>query len=220
VTGIAAADSPGTRDDPVVAAFDLDGTITTRDTLLPFLSQVCGRPALARELVAHGRSLARMGVGLVPRDDVKDRFLLRLLAGRPFDDLAIAGERYARRLVEGGRVRTAMRERIDLHRSMGHRTVVVSASPEVYVAPLAEILGLDSALATRLQVDDDGRLTGRLLGRNCRGPEKVRRLDAWLDGGGDLVVAYGDSAGDTELLVRADVGVRVRGRRLPPLAMG
>jgi phosphatidylglycerophosphatase C len=81
-------------------------------------------------------------------------------------------------------------------------------------------------LATRLGVSADQRFTGDLDGPNCRGPEKVRRLYAWLHerhaelGGrtGVDVTAYGDSTGDRELLLDADVPVFVgqnRPRWLP-----
>jgi phosphoserine phosphatase len=61
-------------------------------------------------------------------------------------------------------------------------------------------------------VGPDCRCTGDLEGGNCRGPEKARRLARWLDGSAAHVVAYGDSAGDRELLAAADVGVWVKGR--------
>ena len=87
--------------------------------------------------------------------------------------------------------------------------MIVSASFELYVEPLGSLLGVDGVLATRL-VTDAGRFTGDLDGPNCRGPEKVQRLHAWLDqhhGGRAAVelVAYGDSPGDRELLADADV---------------
>jgi phosphatidylglycerophosphatase C len=85
----------------------------------------------------------------------------------------------------------------------------VSASFEMYLRPLAGLLGAHDVLAARLEVGPDGRLTGRLDGDNCRGPEKVRRLHSWLDehaGGRSAVhvTAYGDSVGDLELLADAD----------------
>ena len=94
------------------------------------------------------------------------------------------------------------------HRDAGDRVVLVSASFEVYLRPLGELLGVDDVLATRLQLAD-GVATGALDGPNCRGPEKVRRLHDWIDreyGGRDRVrvVAYGDSKGDRELLADAD----------------
>jgi phosphatidylglycerophosphatase C len=83
----------------------------------------------------------------------------------------------------------------------------------LYVSPIGRRLGFDAVLATRLEVDTDGRLTGRLSGANCRGPEKVARLREWRSG--ELVVdfAYGDSAGDREMLALAEVPIKVSRRR-------
>jgi phosphatidylglycerophosphatase C len=204
---------------PVVAAFDLDGTLTRRDTLLPFLARLRGRHRLAAALGAHGWSLARMAAGREDRDALKDRFLLGLLRGLPAGEVAAAGATYADRLAVAGRFRPAVLDRFRAHGEAGHRVLVVSASPEVYVGPLARLLGAEDALATRLAAAADGRLTGLLDGANCRGDEKVRRLDAWLAeaGLGDArVVAYGDSASDAPLLARAHRGVLVRGARPLP----
>ena len=71
-----------------------------------------------------------------------------------------------------------------------------------------------NVIATRLERDPGGRLTGRLAGLNCRGPEKARRVREWLAGHdltGAELWAYGDSPGDAELLAAADHPVRVDG---------
>jgi phosphatidylglycerophosphatase C len=118
-------------------------------------------------------------------------------------------------------MRPEVLERLDAHQARGDRVVLVSASYEVYLLPLGRLLGVDGVLCTRLEVASDGRLSGRLDGPNCRGPEKVRRLEAWLaeHGLADAELwAYGDSAGDRELLARADHPALVEDRRpLPPL---
>ena len=93
--------------------------------------------------------------------------------------------------------------------SAGDTVVLVSASFEVYLRPLAELLGADDVLAVRLRGRPRRCFTGRLDGANCRGPEKVVRLHEWLDrhAGGRAAVhltAYGDSAGDREMLADAD----------------
>ena len=93
------------------------------------------------------------------------------------------------------------------HQADGDLTVFVSASFELYLRPLATLLGVDEVLGTRL-VTRDGRFDGTLEGRNCRGPEKVDRLHRLLAPAGGRqaydVTAYGDSAGDRELLADAD----------------
>ena len=93
--------------------------------------------------------------------------------------------------------------------------MLASASLEPYLLPFGDSLGVDGVVCTRLERGRDGLLTGRLEGPNCRGAEKARRLEAWLvdNGLADATLwAYGDSAGDDELLARADRPVR-SGRR-------
>lgn len=213
-----AADGAG----PTVAAFDFDGTLTRRDSLLPFLVFVCGAGATARALVAEAYRFARVLLGRESRDEAKEALLTRLLSGVDARPLRESGELFAGRLVNR-ELRPEMRRRLEWHRRAGHRVVIVSASPTIYLETVGRLLGVDAVLATELEVGPDGRLTGKLLGQNCRGEEKAIRLRAWLDtenhrtaGQGNpprQVWAYGDSPGDSEMLALADNAVWVGWRR-------
>ena len=209
--------SPDGRADGMVtvAAFDFDGTLVAGDSLMAFLRRACGTEATVRALTAQVRpvagSLARSGHP--DRDAAKARILAALLAGRELANLVPVAEAYAAHLVR--KVRPHMLARLARHRGAGHRTVIVSASPELYLGPVGRLLDVDTVLATRLEVGPDGRLTGALEGSNCRGPEKAARLRAWLDGTPTWLHAYGDSRGDTDLLAMADTPVWV-GRRPRP----
>lgn len=198
----------------VVAAFDFDGTITRGDTLLPFLRRLCGGGAVARALAAlpGGIIFSRR----FDREAAKVALLSRLLRGRALADVEAAAERYADDVVRSG-LRTPIVERLQWHRDRGDRVVVVSASPEIVVGAVVRRIGVETVLATRLEVGDDGRLTGRLVGLNVRGAEKVARLRAHIGDENVEVWAYGDSSGDRELLANAAVPVWVRRRDLPPL---
>ena len=84
----------------------------------------------------------------------------------------------------------------------------------------AHELGADGAIGTRLAVSEEGTLTGRYEGRNCRGEEKVRRLREWIDGRGESPTRTGCGPTATVavtcgMLAAADVGVNVG--RLGPL---
>lgn len=192
---------------PTVAAFDVDGTITTRDCVVPFMRRVTG----ARRIVPR---LALKAHETIPTVLRRDRDRLKALAasaafrGLREDDIRRRGRDFAKH-VHDHWLRTDTMERFREHTSAGDLVVLVSASFEVYLHPFAELLGADAVLATKLSAHD-GLLTGALDGPNCRGPEKVRRLHGWLDqhhGGRSSceVVAYGDSSGDRELLGDADV---------------
>lgn len=198
-----------------VAAFDLDGTLTQRDCVTPFL-RLAGRNrlwlALARRAPAVTAALARRD-----RDRLKE-LAATALHGWSATELDRLGRTYAESIVQDN-LRSDTPARLAWHRAQGDVTLIVSASFEPYVAPLGTILGVDDVLCSRLEVGADGSLTGRLDGPNCRGPEKARRLDAWLEGHGlsnAELWAYGDSRGDAELLGRATHPIWVRGVTLSP----
>jgi phosphatidylglycerophosphatase C len=203
-----------------IAAFDFDGTLTRRDTLVPFLVRACGARAVARAASKVGplavrARLGRLEAELHQRDAVKEALLGHLLAGRPASWLAEEGRRYAPTLP--ARFRPEMVRQVAWHRAEGHELVIVSAGLRAYLEPYAEAEGFDHVIAVGMEEGADGRLTGRLTGPNVRGPEKAVRLSEWLgDDRPEVLWAYGNSSGDTELLAMADVPVWVAGPEKPP----
>lgn len=200
---------------PVVAAFDVDGTLTTRDCVTPFLREVGGRRvplALARRAPATLGALIRRD-----RDRLKELACLGL-RGLPAAELRQAGEAFAAR-VGADWLRPDTVTRLERHLELGHTVVLASASFAAYLDPLGEALAVDAVVCTRLEVDDAGLLTGRLDGANCRGPEKARRVRSWLEAAGlreAELWAYGDSNGDRELLAVAHHPVWVTRTPLAP----
>lgn len=198
---------------PVVALFDVDGTLTTGDCVVPFLRLAAGRrfvTTLARRPVALARGLLRRD-----RDALK-ALGCSTLAGVDAAWLDDLGERFSDEMLRT-RLRPDVAARLRRHRELGHRIVLASASLEPYLRPFGKALGVDAVLCTRLEVDGSGRLTGRLAGANCRAAEKARRVSEWLSGAGldgAELWAYGDSAGDAEMLALADHPVRIGHSRL------
>jgi HAD superfamily hydrolase (TIGR01490 family) len=191
-------------DKPTIAAFDFDGTLTRRDTLLPFLLHTLGAAAVARHALLLSPTLAGYALGLIGNGVAKERVLVRCLAGMHKDELQQEAERFAV-FVLPGLLREDAVQRLAWHKEQGHRCVVISASLELYVRPWAERAGFNDVIATRLETRDDGHITGKLSGANCFGIEKTRRLEALLGArDGYNLYAYGDSRGDRELLSLAD----------------
>jgi phosphatidylglycerophosphatase C len=196
---------------PVWAAFDFDGTLTRRDSLLPFLRFALGPTRLLTCLAAESPALARYALGLMANDRAKEKLLTRCLGGDAAARIAECGRRFAReRLPRLLHVETMAL--MEAHRRAGHVCVLVSASPGYYLRPWAADAGFDQVICTELEVDAAGKLTGRLDGGNCYGEEKARRLKAILPANVELH-AYGDSPGDRPMLALAAHGW-YRGQRL------
>lgn len=199
-----------------VAAFDFDGTLSTRDCVVPFLETLAGRSRLVAGMAVRPLAIAD---ALLRRD--RDRFkavaLRAAFAGREAAAVQQLGRSFAE-TVHSGWLRSDTPQRLAWHQREGHKVVLVSASLGAYLHPLGELLGVDAVLCTEAVVGSDGRYTGEMLGQNCRGPEKVLRLRTWL---AEMKLddaelwAYGDSAGDRELLAAADHDLLVKNRQVP-----
>lgn len=198
-----------------VAAFDFDGTLTSEDTMMPFLPYAKGWPRVIMTAVASTPTALRntprsQAAGWTDwvRDGLKVATVGRLFQGMTVAELEELAQAYAEKIRD--LLRPEMLERVRWHRDEGHATVIVSASLAVYLRPIAEELAIDHVLGVELVADEQGVLTGGVDGGvNTRGPHKVTRLQSWLDarfGSGvePELWAYGDSPGDRELLALAD----------------
>jgi phosphatidylglycerophosphatase C len=192
---------------PVVAAFDLDGTLTEGGSVILWLRRLAGTSKTFRAAL---RLIVPLTIGAVRSsqwaDSAKERLFHALLAGRDVEQVARISREFALEHLEH-EGRELLIERLDWHRAQGHDVVIVSASPQIYVDVMAETLKADGALGTRLAVDPLGKLTGSYLGKNCRGTEKMRRLSEWIESrhypSEPVIYAYGNSRGDRRLLAGA-----------------
>ncbi len=185
-----------------LVAFDFDGTLTARDSFLAFLAWRSGR---ARYALGLSKLSVSSAAYLHHRDRgrLKAAMIREFLSGVPRHQLeeearTFAEER-ARRLLRPDAVDTWKR-----WRARGATLAIVTASPEIIVSPFARGIGADVLLGTELIFDESDCVTGELAGPNCRGPEKVRRLRAQFGEDVRLSAAYGDTAGDKEMLAIAD----------------
>jgi HAD superfamily hydrolase (TIGR01490 family) len=188
---------------PIVAVFDFDGTLTRRDSLLPFLWRVVAPVEFVWNAVVLLPTLLRYAFGMVDNGRAKERVLGRFLRGRSVDEIQAVAERFAVETIPSLLDPEAL-DRLHWHKQQGHTTGLVSASPELYLRPWADAEGVDLVIGTQLETQN-GCFTGRFTTPNCYGSEKTRRLE--VEGpplAENTVYAYGNSRGDRELLDRAD----------------
>ena len=189
-------------EDAGVVAFDFDGTLTTHDSYTAFLKWRAGPIRYALGLVKLAPA-ALAYLGHRNRGRIKAAATREFLAGvtreRLETDARAFAELMAPRMLRPDAVRTWRR-----WSQRNAKLVIVTASPEIIVAPFARGLGADMLIGTELSFDARDRVTGAFATPNCRGPEKVRRLQAVFGEEVRLRAAYGDTSGDTEMLAIAE----------------
>ena len=189
----------------IIAAFDFDGTITKHDTLISFLSFSAGKWASAKKLACLSPQMIGFLLNFVSRQEVKEAILKRFFKGMPYPQLQEMGEAFACSNNLSQLIYPEALKRLDWHRSQKHRCILISASIDTYLQPWCNLHGFNDLICSKLEVDQNDHVTGQLVGANCWGPEKERRLLELLGPRENFILyAYGDSQGDQELLSMAD----------------
>jgi phosphatidylglycerophosphatase C len=194
-----------------VALFDLDGTLTWRDTLLPYLlGFLARRPWRVVRLWAAPYSLYRYWLD---RDHgtLKSRMIRMIMGGAPRNVIEAWSEHFVARMQPARRFRPLGLAVLEAHRDAGDRLVLMSASPDLYVPKIGRLLGFERTVCTEIQWQGD-KLDGHLASPNRRGEEKARCLESLRQEYPGLpVIAYGNSSSDLEHMRAADRALLVNG---------
>ncbi len=191
---------------PALALFDLDGTLLPKDSDHAF------GEFLVQRGWASGDAFRR----------ANDRFYADYLEGRldmaAYVDFATAAWR-GRAPAEQQAVLEAFvdevvrpmllpaaTELVERHRDAGERLALVTATNEFVTRPIAALFGIPTLIATELERDAAGRVTGAIAGVPSFREGKIRRVEDWLAGLGTSLTAaprsffYSDSTNDLPLL--------------------
>ncbi|MGC1387771.1 MAG: HAD-IB family phosphatase [Steroidobacteraceae bacterium] len=197
---------------PRVALFDLDGTLTWRDTLMPFLGgYVLRHPARLMRLWRLAPALIEYAVRGRDRGRLKSRVIRAVMGGDRLAEIDAWAQSFVRTLGPRRAFLPAALAALAAHRAAGDHLVLLSASPDLYVPLIAQLLGFEQTLCTELVWQGD-RLDAALKTPNRRGEEKLRCLESLRSQYPGLpVVAYGNSRSDLAHLRRADRALLVNG---------
>jgi HAD superfamily hydrolase (TIGR01490 family) len=182
-----------------IYAFDFDGTLTTKDTLIEFIRYAKGSMALGLGFLRYAHLLVMMKLGLYPNYKAKQKVFAHFFKDTTLDDFNALCKAFA--ASSSHLLRPNAIEAINLAIKEGSEVVIVSASIDNWVQPFFPQV---KVLGTQIEVID-GKLTGRFLSKNCYGQEKVNRILSLYPNRQDYhLTAYGDSRGDKEMLAFAD----------------
>ena len=191
-----------------IAVFDLDGTLTTKDTLLEFIKFACGVPRFYLGFLLFCPILILMKLHLFPNWKAKQLFFSHFFKGWEYNDFKAKGQLFANEIEK--MENRKMLEKLNDHLNHSDVVYVISASIFEWVQPWCEKIGVSRVLATQIEVDANGIISGRFATKNCYGKEKVRRLlEVEPERRSYILYAYGDSRGDKEMIAFSDYGSEV-----------
>jgi phosphatidylglycerophosphatase C len=205
-----------------LAVFDLDGTITHRDTLLPYVMGFpMSTPRKLLGVLVFCWTLLLFVLRLRDHGEVKSAFIRSTLRGHTRAQVQAWTAEFVPSVLKDGVFADAL-NRIAQHRKEGARLVLMSASTDLYVPAFGAALGFDEVICTGVQWNGD-RLEGHLTTPNRRGPEKTRCFEALRQAHPGLITAaYGNAASDLDhmrladhpLLVNASEGAKRQAAKL------
>ncbi|WP_281705070.1 HAD family hydrolase [Aeromonas taiwanensis] len=184
-----------------LALFDLDETLIAGDSASLWLEYMVAQGLAPVDMVAEEQAM--MSLYHQGKMDMHQymAFTLQPLAGKERQWLDQQCHHFAEQVLRD-RLYPEGLARIEWHREQGHTLVLISASGEHLVSPMARMLGMDHCVAIQLD-EEEGRLTGQTRGTLSFREGKVARINQlftdlanpWQESFG-----YSDSHNDLPLL--------------------
>ena len=185
---------------PHLAVFDIDGTLLKGDCLLIAAKHENEPIGLLLKCLKFLPVAVRGPLRLISTSSLKEEFI-GLFFGSPLCK-DFPSPRTQAAILQN--LRPEAIQRLRWHKDLGHRVILCSASPNALLQPLAEALGVE--LICSEQQRANGHWLPKLAGPNCKGQEKIRRLQCLVGPLSAVTLeAYGDSKGDRELLLASSI---------------
>ena len=185
-----------------LALFDMDRTLVRKDTASLYVryQRDNGEVGLYKT-VRVAWWLLQYTLGVINAEKVAEQ-ALRDFAGKRESWMEESCRDWYRRYVRM-HICDLGREAVERHRRQGDVLMLVTGATRYAAEPLAEELGIEHVICTRLQVDADGCFTGRVVKPMCYGRDKITLTHKRAEQiGADVTTAtfYSDSITDLPLL--------------------
>lgn len=185
-----------------IAVFDFDGTITTKDTLLEFIKFNKGSFPFYLGFVLNLPYLVAFKLKIISNQLAKEKVLKFFFHNTPVPVFEKECASFSKKVLPG-LIRQKALEEIKRLQKESVTVVIVSASPQDWIKNWADEIGA-LLIASQLEIEN-GKITGKLSGKNCHGNEKVKRICETFDlSNHEIVAAYGDSSGDKPMMALAE----------------
>lgn len=167
------------REFSYIAFFDLDRTITSAIS-----GRALAKAAVRRGLMKYTDLINAIYLGLAYRLELADPVsimekMTSWVKGIPIETLTeLCSEIVFRVMIPS--IHNEVVAELEMHRSAGGRTVILSSTLIPVCRAVADYLKIDDIICSELEVNNN-ILTGRPLGKLCYGNEKLKRLKEYCE---------------------------------------
>lgn len=185
-----------------IAAFDFDGTLTTSDTMIPFMNYALGNFKFLVIIIKNSFWIIMYLFKLYPNWKTKQRLFKACFKGWSYESLEKKAIDFAKThnyLLNSNAV-----NKLKEHIAKNNKVYIISASIDIWVKPFFKDIPNIVYITTEIEIIND-IVTGSFKTKNCYGKEKVNRLKQIEPIREEYTLyAYGDSKGDKYLLNYAE----------------
>lgn len=161
-----------------LAIFDIDYTITRKETLMEFFKYLVSKDIKNIKFLPRALYSGLMyGVKVYDERKVKECFLKFI---ENIDEAELA--KLTKSFYDERISKILYKDAVDMIKKLkkeGYMVVLISASPEFYVKEFYAIKEVDLIIGTKFTFGG-GKFIRKMHGNNCKGEEKVRRLNEAL----------------------------------------
>lgn len=186
-----------------LAIFDIDKTIIKSDSMFDLLFFTLKRyPKSALGLLRLMFKLVLYKLSLIDTKIAKEEmfYVMKYLTT---EDLQLFFETILKNKIYNSAINEIKKKKAE-----GYKVLLVSASPECYIKYFESIEEIDYVMGTVFHFSE-GKYINKIIGENCKGQEKVNRINIWLEKNNitidrELSYVYSDSYSDEPMFSLVD----------------
>lgn len=184
-----------------LALFDFDGTLCSKDSFTGFIFYSLRKRHIVRQGIKILPWIQGYYLNLYPAHAMRPKLYRAMFSNSDALDVQRIAEEYAEKLLDS--LNPVLLKQLREHQNLGHDVALVSASVDLYLKPICQLLGID-LICSEVEIKNQ-KITGHYQTADCSGEQKkLRILEKFNLQDYANIYAYGNSFEDQEMLELAN----------------
>ncbi|WP_291371140.1 HAD-IB family hydrolase [Acinetobacter sp. UBA5934] len=197
-----------------LALFDFDGTLCTKDSFTGFIFYALSKRHIVKQGIKILPWIQAYYLNIYPAHAMRSKLFRAMFSHTDVLELQHIAQEYATNLIS--QLNPRLMKQLKQHQALGDDVVLVSASVDIYLKPICDLLDID-LICTRTEIIDNV-YTGQYTTPDCSSEQKkLRILENYHLDDYDVIYAYGNSHEDQEMLAMANYAYMVGGNETIPI---